>query len=276
VARYRYADAPASGYGLLRGRLHVPGRAFGMWAGGGVGQSYAGAIDVGTIEVATGGWLVHRAVTATGSLTWGSAADSGFMDLTASARWRRGALEVNGTAMARMASAFGDDGLFGELLARLTLTRVIAAQVGAGSYPADPLRGALAGRWISAGFRVGIWPSRSGVEAPDERLRASVRLPHPLPPDAPELSLADAAFGIRAITIQAPGAASVEVAGDFTDWQPVALRPVGAGAWRLDLALAAGVYRLNVRIDGGPWTVPRGATPQTDEFGSVVGLIVVR
>jgi hypothetical protein len=271
-----YTDAPASGYGLFRGRVHLADRTAGFWVGGGMGQSYAGAIDVETSEISIGAWLVSRELTATGSLTRGAAADSAYVDLAASGRWRRGQFELNGLAAARLASAFDDEGLFGELQARLTLTRALAAQVGAGSYPIDPLRGAVAGRWISAGVRVSLWSGRSAVQAPDERLRATVRLPSLIPADAPELRLAAAAFGVRALTIHAPGAASIELAGDFTDWQPVQLQRAGRDTWRLELALAPGIYRLNVRVDGGRWSVPRGATPQADEFGSVVGLVVVR
>lgn len=271
-----YAEAPASGYGLLRGRIHVVRGTAGAWAGGGLGGSYAGTTDVGTSEIAAGGWLVGRGLTVTAALTRGAAADSAFLDYAMSARWQRGVLELEGLAGARLASDFDDAGLFGEAQARLALTRLIAAQVSAGYYRVDPLRGAVAGRWISGGFRVSLWPRRSAVTPPDERLRATVRLPSLIPADAPELRLASAALGVRVITIHAPRAASVELAADFTDWQPVLLQPTGRDTWRLDLALAPGVYRLNVRIDGGPWSVPRGATPQADEFGSVVGLVVVR
>jgi hypothetical protein len=271
-----YAEAPGSGYGLLRGRIHVVGGAAGAWAGGGVGHSYAGATDIGTSEIAAGGWLVGRGLTVTATLTRGAAADSAFFDYAMSARWQRGILELEGLAGARLASDFDDAGLFGEMQTRLALTRLIAAQVSAGYYRVDPLRGAVAGRWISGGFRVSLWPRRSTVTPPDERLRATVRLPGLIPPDAPELRLTRAAVGVRAITILVPRVASVELAADFTDWQPVRLQPAGRDTWRLDLALAPGVYRLNIRIDGGPWTVPRGATAQVDEFGSVVGLVVVR
>jgi len=271
-----YAEAPASGYGLLRGRIHVVRGTAGAWAGGGLGGSYAGTTDVGTSEIAAGGWLVGRGLTVTAALTRGAAADSAFLDYAMSARWQRGVLELEGLAGARLASDFDDAGLFGEAQARLALTRLIAAQVSAGYYRVDPLRGAVAGRWISGGFRVSLWPRRSAVTPPDERLRATVRLPSLIPADAPELRLASAALGVRVITIHAPRAASVELAADFTDWQPVQLQPAGRDTWRLDLTLAPGVYRLNVRIDGGPWSVPRGATPQADEFGSVVGLVVVR
>jgi hypothetical protein len=272
----RYAGEPASGYGLLRGRVHAVRRNAGAWAGGGVGRSYAGARDVGTSEISAGGWLVRPGLTATAALARGAAADSAFLDYTMSVRWKRGVLELDGLAGARLASDFDDEGLFGEIRTRLALTRLIAAQVSAGYYLVDPLRGSVAGRWISGGVRLNLWSSRAGVAAPDERLRATVRLPSLFLPDAPELRLTTAGFGVRAITIRAPGASSVELAGDFTDWQPVRLRPDGGDAWRLDVALAPGLYRLNVRIDGGPWGAPRGTTPQEDEFGSVVGLVVVR
>ena len=277
-----YTNAAASGYGLLRGRLHlVRGRA-GVWAGGGAGRSQAGVVDATTTEISAGGWLVSSRLTATATLTRaaalvaGAPTDSAFLDGTVGLRWRRGGFELDAFGGARLASDFDDAGVFGEVQARLALTRLLAAQVGAGYYPVDPLRGAVAGRWISGGVRVSLLPRRSAVAAPDERLRAAVRLPNPIPEDAPEIRLASAALGARAVTIHAPRAASVELAADFTDWQPVRLRPAGRGTWRLDLALAPGLYRLNIRIDGGPWSVPRGATPQTDEFGSVVGLVVVR
>ena len=63
--------------------------------------------------------------------------------------------------------------------------------------------------------------------------------------------------------------------GDFTDWEPVALRRAD-GRWTLELALAPGVHRLNVRVDGGEWRVPPSLTGVDDGFGGRVGLLVVR
>jgi len=276
-----YTTAATSGYGLLRGRLHVAGGRSGVWAGAGMGRAYAGTFDIATSELALGGWLVRPGFTLTTTVLRGVGVDSGstraaYVDVMASGRWTSGALELEGVAGLRPWSELDDEKLFGELQVRVALTRRVAAQVGAGRYLADPLRGSVAGRWISAGVRLRLWSGPSRVSAPDERLRAAVRLPHPLPADAPELRLSDAAFGVRGITIRASGARSVEIAADFTDWQPVLLHAGRGGEWRLDLALAPGVYRLNVRVDGGPWIVPRGATPQEDEFGMLVGLVIVR
>src|SRR5207249_3683102 len=60
-------------------------------------------------------------------------------------------------------------------------------------------------------------------------------------------------------------AATVELAGDFTDWQPVALQPTSEGAWESVQHIPGGVHRVNVRIDGGRWTAPAGTTRTTDE-----------
>jgi len=40
--------------------------------------------------------------------------------------------------------------------------------------------------------------------------------------------------------------------------------------------LAAGVHRVNVRVDGGEWRVPTGLSAVDDDFEGKVGLLVVR
>jgi hypothetical protein len=64
--------------------------------------------------------------------------------------------------------------------------------------------------------------------------------------------------------------------GDFTDWRAVPLARAGDGTWEVRLALAAGVYRINVRVNGGEWVVPGGTRLEGSEFGGAVGLMVVR
>jgi hypothetical protein len=68
---------------------------------------------------------------------------------------------------------------------------------------------------------------------------------------------------------------TVEVAGDFSDWQPVTL--VGrSGAWTLPQALAAGVYRFVIRVDGGDWRPANGLPRMRDDFGGEVGVVTIR
>jgi hypothetical protein len=63
---------------------------------------------------------------------------------------------------------------------------------------------------------------------------------------------------------------------DFTDWDPVRLVKTPEGVWEITLPLSRGQHRLNVRLDGGDWVVPTNVARVTDEFGGVVGLVLVR
>jgi len=67
----------------------------------------------------------------------------------------------------------------------------------------------------------------------------------------------------------------VEVAGDFTDWQPVTLRRTSDNMWESVLHIPSGVHRVNVRIDGGKWIAPVGTARAEDEFGGDVGIVAV-
>jgi 1,4-alpha-glucan branching enzyme len=75
--------------------------------------------------------------------------------------------------------------------------------------------------------------------------------------------------------VRAPGAGRVELVGDFTDWDPLALQRTRGDTWEITLPLASGTHRLNVRVDGGEWGVPPGISAAPDEFGGVVGLLLI-
>jgi 1,4-alpha-glucan branching enzyme len=76
--------------------------------------------------------------------------------------------------------------------------------------------------------------------------------------------------------IDAPHAQSVEISGNFTDWLPHALAHDTNGDWVTSLQLAAGIYYVSVRIDGGAWAPPPGLPIFYDEFGSGSGVFEVR
>jgi 1,4-alpha-glucan branching enzyme len=75
----------------------------------------------------------------------------------------------------------------------------------------------------------------------------------------------------RLLRLYAPGAKRVEIMGEFTSWTPVSLQAKeGKGPeWTVALVIPAGVYRMNVRIDGGAWSVPIGVPAIADDFGPV-------
>jgi 1,4-alpha-glucan branching enzyme len=82
--------------------------------------------------------------------------------------------------------------------------------------------------------------------------------------------------GARRLRVRVPNARSVELAGDFTNWQPIALRQGDTDEWEVTLPIAPGVHRVAIRVDGDSWTTPPGVAAVADEFQGTVGVIVVR
>ena len=68
--------------------------------------------------------------------------------------------------------------------------------------------------------------------------------------------------------VEAPDARSVELAGDFTDWEPrYSLHPVERGVWSLVLPIEPGVHQYAFRIDGERWVADPLAPAVDDGFG---------
>ena len=78
-----------------------------------------------------------------------------------------------------------------------------------------------------------------------------------------------------ALVMFAPGAQRVELTGDLTEWKPIMLQHEAGGAWRIVLPLAPGLYRVNVRVDGGPWRTPSGLPARDDDFNGRVALLSI-
>lgn len=92
-------------------------------------------------------------------------------------------------------------------------------------------------------------------------------------------TLIDSADGdtLRVILlIDAPKAESVELMGDATDWIVRQMTRSHNGRWRAELKLAPGVHRISVRADGGKWIAPPNLPIGNDDFGSPVGMIIIR
>jgi len=69
--------------------------------------------------------------------------------------------------------------------------------------------------------------------------------------------------------------ASAEIAGDFTDWKPVALERLHGGWWYQVLRVTPGVHRVQLRLDGGAWQSPPGLPRADDGPGGPSGTLVV-
>jgi len=282
----------------VNGRLHAVMPGGGFWAGAGLGWSaLGGGLGAGMTTFELGGWL-RRAVGGDGSLRATGlvrATEVGavrYSEASAAIRWTAARAELGLDGGVRSGDrALGSGAERGWLSADAALWVMprLAVVAAAGNFLADPTTSAIGGGYASVGLR---WALRR--PARDELPR--VLLPRnlgrtegwqdatvPAPGGAPtpssnaeSLLVEEGGEGRVTLRFTLPGANSAQVMGDFTDWLPVSLERDAAGRWAVTLALPAGVHRVNLRTDDGPWRSPPGLTAVDDGFGGKVGLLVVR
>jgi 1,4-alpha-glucan branching enzyme len=127
--------------------------------------------------------------------------------------------------------------------------------VAGGRYPSNRLTGMAAGRFLSAGLSLRLAPSAPALPRP----AAAPPVPH----------------GMTRLSITAPNAERVDIAGDFTGWSTTPARRAANGVWYVDLRLSPGEYRYAFRIDGKEWRVPAGVRTADDEFGGKSAWVTV-
>lgn len=132
-----------------------------------------------------------------------------------------------------------------------------------GSFPKD-LTGFTEGIFFSVGLRLG----RPGPGLARRTLERTLRAP--LRPVVERLD----GDHVR-VTFQVSGATSVAVAGEWNEWTPIPMTPMGSGRWSIDLPLGQGAYRFALVLDGDRWMVPEGVLTLPDDFGGTVGLLIV-
>ena len=269
-----YADFARFAHTLGRARLLRAGRGHGAWLGATLGTTSYGEGWRPVTRFATGGWSALGPAALDASLTTTAVGDTAYTDLEGTLRMPLGPVALDVWVGARMWSRGAGHGVYGEATLTLPLHGGLAVIASGGRYPTDPVRGTIAGRYVSAGLRV------SGVTArrPAPPTPAPAR-PHygsnggfAAPVPAVEVDLAG---GVRTLMVHATGARTVELIGDVTDWLPVALTAGHDDRWALAVPLPPGVRRLAIRIDGGPWLAPAGTRRVFDEFGTEVGLLIV-
>ena len=269
-----YADFARFAHALGRVRLLRAGRGRGAWLGGTLGTTSYGDGWRPVTRLAAGGWFALGPAALDASVTTSTVGDTAYTDLEGTLRMPLGPVALDVWTGARMWSRGAGRGVYGEATLTLPLHGGLGAIVSGGRYPTDPVRGTIAGRYVSAGMRV------SGVTAPRPAPAAPVPArPHygsnggfAAPVPAVEVTLTGSA---PTLLIHATGARTVELVGDMTDWLPVPLTPGGDDRWRLAVPLPPGVRRLAIRVDGGPWLAPAGTRRVFDEFGSEVGVLTV-
>ena len=270
-----YADFASFWHATGEARLHFVAAGRGAWIGGTGGRTSYGGAPRPVAVVGVGLWARRAQVTVPASATRSFVGDTTYSDLASTIHASAGRFELDASLAARVSSRGAGHGVHGEASATFTLGERAALFVSGGRYPTDPVSGSVAGRYASAGLRLRTaLPRPRAIRDPQPLMRSpangdggasfSARLEVRLAPD-----------GTGRVVVHAPAAATVEVAGDFTDWQPVVLLRTGEDVWESELHISSGVHRVNVRIDGGRWIAPAGTTRAEDEFGGEVGIVAV-
>ncbi len=78
-------------------------------------------------------------------------------------------------------------------------------------------------------------------------------------------------------SFKAPGATSVMLAGDFTDWQrkPISLQKQPSGIWTTTVSLSPGTYHYRFLVDGRWQDDPECNLRVPNPFGSEDAVLVV-
>lgn len=267
-----HEDRTRTGQFMGRGRLHLMGQTAGVALGGGAGRTWDGEWR-NVVQGEGLAWLQAADVLFLATATPTRVQDTSYVDVEGAIRWRGALLEVTAFGGVRGGDDIGEQSAWGGASAAWWVLPNLALVAGAGTYPADPTTGYPGGRYLTASIRLATRP-------PPRQAASGRTLYATAPPIARPVV---AGFDVRRVPdgsvlvrVNAPGARRVEITGDFTLWEPVALREVGPARWEVRLQIPPGLHRMNVRVDGGPWGVPPDVTPLTDDFGGVVGILEVR
>lgn len=266
-----YLDFTAFWHAVARARLELLDLEHGAWIGVTAGTTSHGGVPRPVSALTAGAWWRSPGLTLRLSGNGSRIGDTTYTDLESSVHADQRSVALDVAVGARLSNGASGSEAYGEASAAISLGERTALVVGGGRYPTDPVSGSLAATYLTValGFRLGT-PRRVVHRAP------APQSPSVEPSSLPGVRLevhAEPSGSVR-LVVDAPEATRVELAGDFTDWEPVPLVRVGR-TWEASLQIAPGVHRANVRIDGGVWIVPVGVTRSIDDYGSEVGIFAV-
>jgi hypothetical protein len=279
-----HQDGTRTGQAIGFTRAYIMGNGSGAWAGGGAGRSWDGAIGRNVRQGELGAWLEQRGVTALASVSPVIVQDTiRYTDLQAAVRYPMDRVELGFSVGTRSGSVGpvvgGTSRTWGTVSVLTWLTPGIALVGSAGNYPVDLTQGYPGGRFVSLALRLASRNTRQAERAASTS--SSSDTPLTVAAEATNTAgvsgfvVGQARGGSRILRVQAASAGTVEVNGDFTHWKPIQLSRAADGWWNVTLPIATGTHQLNVRVDGGPWVVPPGLLSTTDEFGGIVGILVI-
>jgi hypothetical protein len=189
-------------------------------------------------------------------------------DVTGSFRWNLDHVEFAGEVGTRVGPT-ADVAANSKNWASGTFTMWLAPRaafvMGGGRQPSNPARGIPARTFGTVGMMFAYAPTKYSVPVTEVNLA--------------RIALFDArpiAEGMQKITVRVARVESVDVMGDFSDWQPLTMVRRGRDIWELSLPLKPGRHQINIRTDGGKWVAPPGLPKMNDMFSGEVGVLIVK
>lgn len=265
-----HEDGTRTNEGRLTARAHLGTASRGLWLGAGGGRTWDGLRHRSLALGEAGGWWRLGAGTLLATVTPTSIGDSAgrrlrYTDVEASGTWERGRVAVQLSAGARAGGADGTPNAsvgWGSAALTTWIAGPLALVLSAGAYPVDPAQGFPGGHHLTAGLRLAP-PPRAAPPASVSGVSAEVELAPP-----------GEEARVVTVRVRARGARRVELMGDPTLWEPVALTRGPDGAWLFRARLQPGAHQVMVRVNGGPWS-PLPGVPRVEDETGVAGVVVV-
>lgn len=242
-------------------RFHMAGPAAGVWLGGSAATAWAlnSAGITWALGPTVGAW--GRIQTWNFTTIWSPYRLAGYWFSEAQGRVAAalGSVDLAGYLGWRIApSASGiPNSAWGGGTCAVWFAPRAALVLGAGTYPSDLLEALPKGSYLSLAIRLSkSRPTTAVLASRSPALYAKTRGP------------SEFRFAV-------PGAARVDLVGDWTGWQPVPLERASNGQWVIRTRVGPGVHRFNLVVDGERWIVPEGSAAVDDGFGGKTALLVV-
>jgi hypothetical protein len=171
---------------------------------------------------------------------------------------------VAGMDVSGVVGAYFVGGVHTRPFGNVTLTRWITSSVGvtagASRRVLDPVAGSVVTNAVF-GVKLGAAPGTERTRQPSEAVAAGVAVSR--------------SGDSVTIAFRAPQASRAEMRGDLTGWTARSLRHASGGWWRTTMRLSAGVYRVDLRLDGRSWSAPPGVPHVADAYAGEVGVVIV-
>jgi hypothetical protein len=181
-------------------------------------------------------------------------------DVTARLAWSGSALSLS----ARVGRRFGASVVpetWWEGRAALHLTPIMSLTMQTGHLASDALLALRGGQYTTFGLQIDL-------------LQHTRQGDHVVRFVATEI-VRESPATVHLLFVLPPATRHATLASDLTEWRSIDLNRTDDGRWEVVLNAAAGVYRLNISADNGPWRAPAGLPAIEDGFGAKVGLLVL-